>query len=264
MHSSMRYFALINLALLFLFSSSMQAQDLSSYQKKTFEKDGGTMPYRILLPKDYNPSEKYPLILFLHGSGERGNDNEAQLVHGSNLFLKEEVRNNYKAIVVFPQCKAQSSWAKIDVEGDFPNREFVFYEDAEATKDMLLLEGLLKYLKKTYKLDKNRMYVGGLSMGGMGTFELVRRNPKIFAAALPICGGANPEISKKLKKPHWWVFHGDDDQVVPEKYSSQMVDAMKANGIDVKYSVYPGVGHNSWDNAFAEPELLSWLFSKSK
>ncbi|MGW9685678.1 carboxylesterase family protein [Flagellimonas sp. 2504JD1-5] len=260
----MKYFASINLALLFLFSGSMLAQDHSDYQKKTFEKDGESIPYRILFPKDYNPAEKYPLILFLHGSGERGSDNEAQLVHGSKLFLKNEVRDNYKAIVVFPQCKAQSSWAKVDSEGEFPNREFIFYKNGEATNDMILLEGLLKHLKKTYKLDKNRMYVGGLSMGGMGTFELVKRNPKVFAAAFPICGGANPEISKKLKKPHWWVFHGSADQVVPEKYSSQMVDAMKRKGINVKYSVYEGVGHNSWDNAFAEPELLSWLFSKSK
>ncbi|MGX1930880.1 carboxylesterase family protein [Flagellimonas sp. 2504JD4-2] len=260
----MKYFAAISLALLFLFSGSMLAQDLTNFQKKTFEKDGESIPYRILLPKDFDPSEKYPLILFLHGSGERGNDNEAQLVHGSKLFLQDEVRNNYKAIVVFPQCKAGSSWAKIDVEGEFPNREFIFYEDAEPTSDMMLLEGLLKHLKKTYKLDKSRIYVGGLSMGGMGTFELVRRNPKLFAAAFPICGGANPEISKKLKKPHWWVFHGSADQVVPEKCSSQMVDAMKNLGINIDYTVYEGVGHNSWDNAFAEPELLSWLFSKSK
>ncbi|WP_420321940.1 alpha/beta hydrolase-fold protein [Flagellimonas sp.] len=256
----MKYFASIHLALLFLFSGSMLAQDHSDYQKKTFEKDGESIPYRILFPKDYDPAEKYPLILFLHGAGERGNDNEAQLVHGSGLFLKEEIRNNYKAIVVFPQCKAQSSWAK----ADYGDGQFIFYKDAEATNDMWLLEGLLKHLKKTYKLDKNRMYVGGLSMGGMGTFELVKRNPKVFAAAFPICGGANPEISKKLKRPHWWVFHGSADQVVPEKYSSQMVNAMKSKGINVKYSVYEGVGHNSWDNAFAEPELLPWLFSKSK
>lgn len=260
----MKYITSLTLGFLFLFCTQLMAQDLSAYQKRVFVKNGDSIPYRLLLPKNYNPSEKYPLLLFLHGSGERGNDNEAQLVHGSSLFLKEDVRNNQKAIVVFPQCAANSSWAKIDVQGDIPNRGFVFYEDAEVTKDMLLLEGLLKYLKKNYKLDKNRMYVGGLSMGGMGTFELVKRNPKMFAAAFPICGGANPKISKKLNKLDWWVFHGDADQVVPEKYSAQMVEAMKDLNINIKYTVYPGVGHNSWDNAFAEPELLSWLFSKSK
>lgn len=260
----MKFLISLSLASLFLFSASMMAQDLSPYKKMVFEKDGSSMPYRILFPKDYNPSEKYPLILMLHGSGERGNDNEAQLVHGSGLFLKEEIRDNYRAIVVFPQCAANSSWAKINVEGDIPNREFIFYEDAEPTKDMVLLEGLLKHVKKTYKIDKSRIYVGGLSMGGMGTFELVRRNPNVFAAAFPICGGANPKISKKLSKLDWWVFHGDADTVVPEKCSAEMVKAMENIGINIKYSLYPGVGHNSWDNAFAEPELLTWLFSKSR
>ncbi|SHH02632.1 carboxylesterase family protein [Flagellimonas flava] len=254
----------LGITFLFLFCTQMTAQDSSPYQKKVFVKDGKSLPYRLLLPKDYDANKKYPLLLFLHGSGERGNDNEAQLVHGSSLFLKEEVRDSYEAIVVFPQCAAGSSWAKIDVEGDFPNREFIYYENAEPTADMLLLEGLLKHLRKNYKLDKKRWYVGGLSMGGMGTFELVRRNPKMFAAAFPICGGANPKISKKLTKLDWWVFHGDDDQVVPEKYSAQMVKAMEDLGVNIKYSIYPGVGHNSWDNAFAEPELLSWVFSKSK
>ncbi len=243
----------------------MASQDLSAYQKKVYEKKGDSLPYRLLLPKNYDATKKYPLVLFLHGSGERGNNNEAQLVHGSGLFLDETVMEKYPSIVVFPQCAANSSWAKIDVKGDIPNRrEFIYYEDAEPTKDMLLLEGLLKELKKTYKLDKSKIYVGGLSMGGMGTFELVRRNPKMFAAAFPICGGANPKIASKLKRLDWWVFHGEADTVVPEKYSAGMVQAMKSLEVDVKYSVYPGVGHNSWDNAFAEPELLSWLFSKSK
>ncbi|WP_422859334.1 alpha/beta hydrolase-fold protein [Flagellimonas sp. S174] len=247
-----------------LLNFNTMTQETSAYKKKTFEKDGKVMPYRILLPVDFNPKNKYPLVLVLHGSGERGNDNEAQLVHGSGLFLNDDLRSRFPSIVVFPQCAAESSWSKINVEGDFPNREFTFYEDGEPTDDMLLLEGLLKQLKKEYKIDKTRMYVGGLSMGGMGTFELVRRNPKMFAAAFPICGGGNPLISKKLKRLDWWVFHGDADNVVPEKYSAEMVKAMELEGISVIYSVYKGVGHNSWDNAFAEPNLIPWLFSKSR
>ncbi|NAY93282.1 phospholipase [Muricauda sp. JGD-17] len=240
------------------------AQDFTKYEKKEFVAAGKTLPYRILLPQNFQSNKRYPVVLFLHGSGERGYDNQAQLTHGASLFLKEKLREKYPAIVVFPQCSVNSSWSKIDVNGDFPNREFIFYEDAEPTSDMILLEGLLKQIGKTYKVDKRRIYVGGLSMGGFGTFELVRRNPKLFAAAFPICGGANPRISDQLKKLDWWVFHGAADKVVPEKCSGQMVEAMKEKGINVKYSVYPGVGHNSWDNAFAEPELLPWLFSKSK
>lgn len=259
----MKTFASLFCIMVFSFHYTM-GQDTSAYQKKTFEKDGKTMPYRILLPENFNPKTKYPLILVLHGSGERGNDNQAQLIHGSGLFLKEDIRSAYKAIVVFPQCAAGSSWAKIDAQGEYPNTELIFFEKSEATPDMILLEGLLKQLKKEYRIDKSKMYVGGLSMGGIGTFELVRRNPKMFAAAFPICGGANPLISKNLKKPEWWVFHGDADEVVKEKYSADMVEAMKSEGIEVKYSKYPGVGHNSWDNAFAEPNLVPWLFSKSR
>ncbi len=252
------------LACLLLFGTTVMAQDFTNFDKKEYRADGKTLPYRILLPKDFQSDNKYPLILFLHGSGERGSNNEAQLTHGAKLFLQEEVREKYPAIVVFPQCAANSSWAKLDVKGNIPDRAFILYEDAEPTSDMVLLEGLVKELRKNYRLDRRKIYVGGLSMGGFGTFELVRRNPRLFAAAFPICGGANPNISKKLKKLDWWVFHGEADQVVPEKLSAQIVEAMKEERINVKYSVYPGVEHNSWDNAFAEPDLLPWLFSKSK
>ncbi|AKA35892.1 alpha/beta hydrolase-fold protein [Flagellimonas lutaonensis] len=257
----MRAFCLI---IALLTTALAMSQEPSPYKKKVFESERGTMPYRLLLPEDYDATKKYPLVLFLHGSGERGNDNEAQLVHGSGLFLKEDVRKKYPAIVVFPQCAANDSWAKVDVKGEWGNREFVFFDDAEPTRAMELLEELIDYLKDQYPIDSKRMYVGGLSMGGMGTFELVRRNPRTFVAAFPICGGANPEIAKKLRKTAWWVFHGKADNVVPPKYSTQMVRALEDVGAEVRYSLYPDVGHDSWTNTFAEPDLLSWLFSRSK
>ncbi len=240
------------------------AQEYSDYQKKQFVQGSGVLPYRLLLPKDFDPGKKYPLLLFLHGSGERGNDNEKQLTHGASLFLNDTVRTNYPAIVVFPQCAEKSSWVRIEAEGAMGSREFTFFKDAPPTQDMVLLEGLIAQLKEEYRIAKNRMYVGGLSMGGFGTFELVRRNPRMFAAAFPICGGANPEIAGKLKKTNWWVFHGGADEVVPPIYSTQMVEALRERRVKVRYSLYLAVGHNSWDNAFAEPELLSWLFSKRK
>ncbi len=247
-----------------LCSPGLSAQDFTDYAKMKFVEGSGVLPYRLLLPKDFDATRKYPLILVLHGSGERGNDNEKQLTHGGSLFLKEEVRENYPAIVVFPQCAAKSSWAKVEVQGDFGSREFTFFEDATPTIDMLLLEGLIAQLQQQYRIDKNRMFVGGLSMGGVGTFEIVRRNPRMFAAAFPICGGANPKIAGKLKKTDWWVFHGGADDVVPPKYSTQMVEALRQKRANVKYSLYPAVKHNSWENAFAEPELLNWMFSKRK
>ena len=117
---------------------------------------------------------------------------------------------------------------------------------------------------KEYRIEKKQVYVGGLSMGGMGTFEMVKRNPKVFAAAIPICGGGNTAWVNQLKKSKWWIFHGAKDDVVPPYLSQQMADALKANGASVKFTLYPNANHNSWDAAFAEPDLLTWLFSQKK
>lgn len=222
------------------------------------------MPYRILLPKDYNPKKAYPLIVFLHGSGERGKDNELQLVHGADLFLKHEVRERYPAIVVFPQCPKESAWSNVGAKQGGKNLRFVFQEKGKPTYAMSALQKLVRTLLRNYTVDRERIYIGGLSMGGMGTFEMVRRNPKTFAAAFPICGGAHPDTAAKLTGPAWWVFHGDQDGAVHHSYSQLMATALKTAGAEVKFSLYPGVGHNSWDNAFQEADLLPWMFAKSK
>lgn len=245
-----------------LHSSDAKSQDLSMYKKDVLTYKKGNLPYRVLLPKNYNPSVKYPLILFLHGSGERGNDNEAQLVHGANLFLKESVRRDYPAIVVFPQLAKDHLWSSFESNNTSP-RLFNYPEKPGKVIHQELLKALIKKLKNQFNLDSNRFYVGGLSLGGMGTFEIVYNNPKLFAAAFPICGGANAKIAKRISNPSWWIFHGAKDRVVPPEYSQQMYDALKQNGADVKLTLYPNVEHDSWTNTFAEPDLLKWLFSKS-
>lgn len=243
----------------------LQAQNKSLFQKEIFVKGTDTMPYRILLPLNYDGSQKYPLILFLHGSGERGTDNESQLVHGSTLFLRDSIREKYPAIVVFPQCRLESYWSNVDRKvNDLGKTVYTFQPGGEPTQAMVLLQQLLKSVIKKYPVNKKQIYVGGLSMGGMGTFEIVRRNPKFFAAAFPICGGAEPSTATKLKRVKWWVFHGAADDAVPPELSVKMVDALKEVNAEVNFSLYPGVKHNSWDNAFAEPTFLSWLFSNSK
>lgn len=242
----------------------LSGQDLSLYKKEIFTKKNKTLPYRILLPKDFNPEKKYPLLLFLHGAGERGNDNEAQLTHGADLFLKEENRTKFPAIIVFPQCAEDSYWSSVDVQRKEGNYTWKYPKKQQPNSSLDLVEGLICKLKKTYKLDKNRMYIAGLSMGGMGTFEMVWRNPKMFAAAIPICGGANPVIAKKLTNPEWWIFHGEEDAVVPVYLSKEMHKALEAVGATTKLTLYPKVNHDSWTNAFAEPAFLSWLFSKRR
>lgn len=249
----------------FLFCGFCKAQDFSRYKKNWLVQGSDTLPYRLLLPENYDPLKKYPLLFFLHGAGERGNNNQAQLTHGATLFLKESVRKQFPAIVIFPQCSNVGYWSQVARLYDSTSLiAFHFPAAGPPTKDMELLSLLLQYMMETYPVKINQVYVGGLSMGGMGTFELVRRNPGVFAAAFPICGGANPLIAKEIKKTKWWVFHGAKDDVVPPVFSQKMVDALIKQKGSVKFNLYPEANHNSWDAAFAEPDLLPWLFAQHK
>ncbi|MFT4974096.1 MAG: putative peptidase [Paraglaciecola sp.] len=244
--------------------TSLTAQDLSLFKKEMFTEKGDTLPYRILLPKDFNPEKTYPFLLFLHGAGERGKDNEAQLTHGADLFLKEENREKFPAIIVFPQCAEDSYWSSVNVQRESGNYTWTYPDKKQKNPSLDLVEGLICQLKKTYKIDKKRLYTVGLSMGGMGTFEMVWRNPKMFAAAMPICGGANPAIVGKLTRPEWWIFHGEEDAVVPVHLSKDMQKALLEVGATAKLTLYSEVNHDSWTNAFAEEYFLSWLFSKRR
>jgi predicted peptidase len=246
------------------FVGSVPAQDLSSYQKKILISGGDTLRYRILLPENYRPSKKYPLIFFLHGSGERGNDNEKQLVHGAALFLQPDLRKNFPAIVVFPQCPESDRWSNYQIRDSGGKKIFTLQPALPETTSMQLLEQLIVSLRKEFRVYKKRIYVGGLSMGGMGTFEITRRNPKLFAAAFPICGATDPATAAIVKKISWWIFHGAKDDVVPPYSSIQMAEALKKVGARVRFTLYPEANHNSWDPAFAEKDLLPWLFKQHR
>lgn len=251
--------------LLLLAGIKSHAQDLSMYEKHWYINGTDSLPYRLLLPENYDASKKYPLIFFLHGAGERGKDNEKQLVHGAKMFLRDSVRKKFPAIIVFPQCAANSYWSNVqETTTEAGKRVFAFRSDGDATISMQLAQQLLHKLIAEYPVDKKRLYVGGLSMGGMGTFEIARREPGLFAAAFPICGGGSPLTASKLKKTKWWVFHGGKDNVVLPEYSEIMVKALKKAKASVQYTLYPNATHNSWDPAFAEPDLLPWLFRQKK
>lgn len=256
----------INLLILILLPFFGLTQDLSLYQKKEYvHAEGKLLPYRILYPENYDKSKKYPLILFLHGAGERGNDNEKQLVHGSKLFLNEENRKNFPAIVVFPQCPAESFWAVTKADRTVQPVKFSFDYDEPANWPLTAANDLVKKLKKEEGVDPSKVYITGLSMGGMGTFESVFRYPELYAAALPICGGGDVDhYDLRILKTAFWIFHGAADAVVNVKLSQEMTEKLKSLKAEVNYTEYPGVNHNSWDNAFAEPTFLSWMFSKIK
>ena len=252
------------LLLVLLSPFALQAQDKSLFEKKTFISNADTMCYRILLPLNYNAKKKYPVIFFLHGAGERGSDNEAQLTHGVSLFLADSNRAKYPAIVIFPQCAQNSFWSNVTFPVENGKRNFHFTADGAPTSAMVLLQGLIAQTLKTYPVQKKQVYVGGLSMGGMGTLELLRRDQKDFAAAFAICGGADTTTAKAISKVPLWLFHGAKDDVVPPHYSTDMADALLRLKATVKLTIYPNDNHNSWDSALKEPDFLSWLFSNKR
>ena len=249
-----------------LLGTSLSAQDFSLFEKKTFQaKDGGTLPYRILFPADYDPQKRYPLVLFLHGAGERGNDNEKQLVHGVKTFLKAENREKFPCIVIAPQCPAESYWASPKFERTKYPIDFDFNYQYELTDGLDRAIQLTRSIIRKEGVDKKRVYITGLSMGGMGTFEAVYRYRRLFAAAIPVCGGADVEAFKrKHAKIPFWLFHGDVDGVVEVKHSRNMHKKLQALGAEVLYTEYPNVNHNSWEKAYEETDLLPWLFAKSR
>jgi len=254
------------LLLLFLLSYNAIAQSDVDYAEAFYTNDGFVLPYRILYPKNFDPQQSYPMVLFLHGSGERGSDNEKQLVHGGSLFSNLEYREKFPAIVVFPQCPQEGFWARVSFNQKPDSTvAFDFTPNDPPTPSMKTTISLMDSLSDLSYIDANRIYVGGLSMGGMGTFEIVGRKPEFFAAAFPICGGGDPELAKSYAKTvPFWIFHGAKDDIVPPELSERMVKVLKSRGGEVRFTLYPEANHNSWDSAFAEPELLPWLFSKSK
>ena len=224
-----------------------------------------TLPFRILIPKNYNTQRSYPLLIFLHGAGERGSDNKSQLVHGSSLFKSDDFKKKYPSIVIFPQCPAKSSWANVKRNDEMlTGKKFDFFKEISENKQLIMVEKLLDFIKKKYNIDSSRRYVGGLSMGGMGTFELVARNPDYFAAAFPICGAGNPSWSNHLKTTPFWIFHGEEDEVVSVDFSRKMYKALSKEKASVRLTIYPKVNHNSWENAFSDPDLMYWLFSNKR
>ena len=193
------------------------------------------MKYLLYLPKDYDAKPASPLLLFLHGMGERGDNLDALKVYGPPQMI--EKGQDLPFIVVSPVCPDTRSWESMPME----------------------LTALLDDIIEKYKVDQDRIYVTGLSMGGFGTWALAQYTPDRFAAIAPICGGGDPRAAKRIAHIPAWVFHGAKDNTVPLERSEKMVKALKDNGGNVRFTVYPNTGHNSWIEAYATPELFEWL-----
>jgi len=195
--------------------------------------------YLQSLPAGYDKAPKHPLMIFLHGMGERGNNLDRVKVHGPPKIVSKS--NTTPFIIVSPQCP-KTEWWKIEK-----------------------LSKLLDHILATTKTDPDRVYLTGLSMGGFGTWGWAAKEPGRFAAAIPICGGGNPKIAKQLVKLPIWAFHGDKDRTVPPSRSQVMVDAIKkAGGTKARLTIYPGIGHNSWTKTYNNPEIYKWLLSHKR
>lgn len=249
--------------LIILCSINLMAQQKDQFKKEIFVQNNDSLKYRILYPENFDEQKSYPLFLFLHGAGERGDDNEAQLVHGSSMFLDSINRKKYPAIVVFPQCPKDSYWSNVEVDRSTNPLELKFDYNNPPTQALESVMQLLDSLKQKAFVKKDQIYVAGLSMGGMGTFEILYRKPNTFAAAVAICGGGDASsVTAYAKTTPLWIFHGAKDDVVDPKNSLIMTEALLKAGAHPKMYLYDTENHNSWDRAFAEADFFPWIFNK--
>jgi predicted peptidase len=242
---------------------SASARVQTGFLDRTVEISGNSYRYQVFVPENFHSKNSWPVILFLHGSGERGSDGLLQTSFGLPAAIRFN-RSRFPFVVVIPQCSADKNWSTPDME-------------AQA---MAALHATIK----EFHGDRSHIYLTGLSMGGYGVWQYAIDSPSQFAAVVPICGGIGgpsdepqlhvnlppefkgdpyAEVARLVGKTPVWIFHGDADDSVPVEESRHMAAALKAAGANYKYTEYPGVGHNSWDKAYAEPDLVPWLLAQS-
>ena len=244
---------------LFLTSNLVFAQlSRFSFEKYTAG-NGDILNYRQLNP-DYNKTRKFPLVIFLHGMGERGNDNQAQLKWGVQNFATDGALAMHPAFVIAPQCPDKVEWSNYTLNKE----EHSLRLKSRPSKPMELLIGLIYQLIDTYPIDTNRIYITGLSMGGFGTYDAIERYPNLFAAAVPVCGAGDVTRVQSIAKIPIWIFHGAEDPVVSPLFSLDMLDALYKIGAHPGFTLYPEVGHFSWNSAYSDPKMMEWMFSQHK
>lgn len=220
------------------------------YQNEMFE-------YRLLKPKQVEQGKLYPLVLFLHGAGERGTDNIKQLLYLPQWLAEPANREKYPCYLIAPQCREGKRWAEVDWSK-------LDADPMPALGDQMTVAiSAMNEVTKQFPVDKKRVYLTGLSMGGYGSWDLAMRYPERFAAVAPVCGGGDESQAERLKDVPVWAWHGDADKAVPVERSRRMIAAIRAAGGKPKYTELEGVGHNSWNQAYHGPEnLLPWLFEQ--
>jgi len=231
-------------------------------EKLTFTKDKASLPYRLLKPDGYDKDskERYPLVVFLHGITGRGTDNEKQLRSGVEEFVKEATRKKHPCFLAVPQCPPDKLWFNVsfmDARRNLPLPK-------SPTEPSAMVLELIEALSNEHRIDKDRIYLTGWSMGGYGTWDLISRRPELFAAAIPLSSGGDPAQAEKLAKLPIWAFHGDADPMAPVARSRDMIAAIKKAGGEPKYTEYQGGGHDAWTPTYRNNEVLDWLFEQKK
>lgn len=215
----------------------------------TTSAQGEDWPAVVYVPKDYDPAKKWPLIVFLHGMGERGNDGWRQTEVGIGKAIRWNP-DRFPCLVLMAQCSKSTTWSS-------PNNK------NGAPADVHITQGIESVLAR-YSIDEDRVSLTGLSMGGYGTFSYGAEHIDRFSALMPICGGGKPENAASLAKRPMWVFHGGADPVVNPEQSRRMIKATKQAGGEVRYTEYEGVGHNSWEKAYGSADAIAWLLAQKR
>jgi predicted peptidase len=214
--------------------------------------------YRLMPPPRVVEGETYPLVIFLHGAGERGSDNRLQLLYLPELMASDERRAAFPCYVYAPQCRPDRKWVDLDWSADRSTFE------REPSTQLAVVMQTIDELVQSRPIDRRRIYLTGLSMGGYGAWDLAARRPELFAALAPVCGGGDEATAVRLKVVPVWAFHGARDTVVRPERSRRMIEALRTAGaVEVGYTEYPDVGHDSWRPAYADAGgLVAWMFRK--
>jgi predicted peptidase len=251
--------AIVALLIAFLSYLAITLQENEDFETKIYNSSSGiSIPYRIHIPSNMDAIKKYPLVIFFHGSGERGMDNAKQLIHGVRDILSYSIQSNEPAIIIAPQSPHNKQWVNVPWGADS------HVMSGEPSQPMEMAIALMNDVISSQPVDKKRIYVTGLSMGGFGAWDILQRLPNLFAAGILVCGGGDATQAEKIKDIPIWAFHGDKDTVVKTIRSRDMIAAIKKAGGKPLYTEYKGVAHDSWTQTYSDKNVLRWLFEQKK
>ena len=240
------------------FQANAQKDWKSLMLRATYVTKQGVLPYRMYVPDSIGPDEKLPLVLFLHGAGERGDDNESQLTNGVRHFMNDSIRQQFRCIILAPQCPLSARW--VEVDWSMPSHKMPPRISVPLNQTFALVDSL----KMVLSVDTMRIYVTGLSMGGFGTWDAIARRPDFFAAAMPVCGGGDESTACLMENIPVKAFHGKLDHLVIPARSANMVNAVNQCGGKADCILFPKLGHLCWEQVYSNVENIQWLFLQKR